>query len=264
MKKANREEAKVAFERLLDIMDELREQCPWDKKQTLESLRHLTIEETYELSDAILEGDLDEVKKEIGDILLHLVFYSRIGEEKNAFNITDVIDALCEKLIFRHPHIYGDVKVENEEEVKANWERLKLKEKGDKNASVLEGVPLSLPALVKAYRIQDKVKGVGFDWENSEQVWAKVEEELAEFHHEIEIGDMDAAEGEFGDLLFALINYARHVNINPEDALSRTNLKFIKRFQHMEQLIALEGKDWDSMNLAQMDVYWEKAKKVKG
>ncbi len=264
MKKANREEAKVAFERLLDIMDELREKCPWDKKQTLESLRHLTIEETYELSDAILTGDLEEVKKEIGDILLHLVFYSRIGEEKEAFNIIDVINSLSDKLIFRHPHIYGDVEVADEQEVKANWEKLKLKEKEGKNASVLEGVPLSLPALVKAYRIQDKVKGVGFDWENSEQVWAKVEEELGEFQHELNIGDMKAAEGEFGDLLFALINYARHVNINPEDALSRTNIKFIKRFQHMEMLIAKEGKDWDAMNLEQMDVYWEMAKKVKG
>ncbi len=264
MKKADREEAKMAFGKLLDIMDELREQCPWDKKQTLESLRHLTIEETYELSDAIIEGDLSEVKKEIGDILLHLVFYARIGEEKDAFNITDVLNALSEKLIFRHPHIYGDVKVADENEVKANWERIKLKEKGDKKASVLEGVPLSLPALVKAYRIQDKVKGVGFDWENSEQVWGKVEEELAEFHHEIEIGDKDAAEGEFGDLLFALINYARHVDINPENALSRTNSKFIKRFQHMEELINDADKDWDSMNLSQMDVYWEMAKKVKG
>lgn len=263
MKKANREEAKLAFERLLNIMDDLREQCPWDKKQTLESLRHLTIEETYELSDALLQEDMGEIKKEIGDILLHLVFYSRIAEEKDAFNITDVLEAISEKLIYRHPHIYGDVKVENEAEVKANWERLKLKEKGNAKASVLEGVPLSMPALVKAYRIQEKVQGVGFDWDNADQVWGKVEEEIAEFKHEIKLDDKDAAEAEFGDVLFALINYARHVGINPENALSRTNLKFINRFQLMETLIQADGKDWDSMNLSQMDVYWEEAKKRK-
>ena len=220
-----------AFERLLLIMDELREQCPWDKKQTMESLRHLTIEEVYELGDAILDHDLDEVKKELGDVLLHIVFYSKIGSETKAFDIADVCHSICDKLINRHPHIYGDVKVESEEEVKRNWEQLKLKE--GKN-SVLEGVPKSLPAIVKASRIQDKVAGVGFDWEQPEQVYEKVEEELAELKAEIVKGDKNAIESEFGDVLFSLVNYARFLKINPENALERTNKKFIKRFQYLE------------------------------
>ena len=245
-----------AFERLLNIMDDLREKCPWDKIQTLESLRHLTIEETYELSDAILEKDLDALKGEIGDLMLHLVFYSKIGAEKNAFDITDVLDAICDKLVHRHPHIYGDVKADSEEEVKKNWEKLKLKE-GKK--SVLEGVPKSLPTLVKAIRIQDKVKGVGFDWDNKDQVWEKVLEEISEFRAEVE-KDSDKIEDEFGDLLFSLINYARFININPSDALNKTNRKFISRFKKMEELMSEEGVSFDDLNLAQMDLYWNQAK----
>ena len=220
-----------AFGRLLDIMDDLREKCPWDMKQTMESLRHLTIEETYELGDAILDKDMTEIKKELGDVLLHLVFYSKIGSETNDFDIADVCNEICEKLIHRHPHIYSDVVVKDEEEVKQNWEKLKLKE-GKK--SVLEGVPKSLPALVKASRIQDKVKGVGFDWEESHQVWDKVQEELAELQVEVEAGDQDKIEAEFGDVLFSMINYARFLKVNPEDALERTNKKFISRFQYLE------------------------------
>ncbi len=247
-----------AFDRLLTIMDELRAQCPWDKKQTIQSLRHLTIEETYELGDAILDNDLQEVKKELGDLLLHIVFYAKIGSETNDFDIADVCNEICDKLIHRHPHIYCDVKVENEEEVKQNWEKLKLKE-GKK--SVLEGVPRSLPALVKASRIQDKVKGVGFDWEKPEQVWEKVQEELAELQHEVQAADQDKMESEFGDVLFSMINYARFLNINPEDALERTNKKFIKRFQYLEQRAAEMGKPLMDMTLAEMDVYWNEAKK---
>jgi len=246
-----------SFARLLTIMDELREQCPWDKKQTLDSLRYLTIEEMYELSDAILEKDMDEIKKELGDVLLHIVFYSRIASETNDFDIADVINDICEKLIHRHPHIYGDVKVADEKEVKKNWERLKLKE-GRK--SVLEGVPKSLPAIVKAFRIQEKVRGIGFDWDNKIQVWEKVLEEIEELKVEIEKGDNDRIESEFGDVLFALTNYARFINVNPEDALERTNKRFIKRFQIMERLIEKENLTLDQMNLEQMDVYWEKAK----
>ena len=246
-----------SFARLLTIMDELREQCPWDKKQTLDSLRYLTIEEMYELSDAILEKDMDEIKKELGDVLLHIVFYSRIASETNDFDIADVINDICEKLIHRHPHIYGDVKVADEKEVKKNWERLKLKE-GRK--SVLEGVPKSLPAIVKAFRIQEKVRGIGFDWDNKTQVWEKVLEEIEELKVEIEKGDNDRIESEFGDVLFALTNYARFINVNPEDALERTNKRFIKRFQIMERLIEKENLTLDQMNLKQMDVYWEKAK----
>jgi len=246
-----------SFARLLTIMDELREQCPWDKKQTLDSLRYLTIEEMYELSDAILEKDMDEIKKELGDVLLHIVFYSRIASETNDFDIADVINDICEKLIHRHPHIYGDVKVADEKEVKKNWERLKLKE-GRK--SVLEGVPKSLPAIVKAFRIQEKVRGIGFDWDNKTQVWEKVLEEIEELKVEIEKGDNDRIESEFGDVLFALTNYARFINVNPEDALERTNKRFIKRFQIMERLIEKENLTLDQMNLEQMDVYWEKAK----
>lgn len=248
-----------AFDRLLTIMDELREQCPWDKKQTLQSLRHLTIEETYELGDAILDNDLDEVKKELGDLLLHIVFYAKIGSETKDFDMADVANGICEKLISRHPHIYSDVEVKDEEDVKRNWENLKLKE-GKK--SVLEGVPKSLPALVKANRIQDKVAGVGFDWEKPEQVWEKLEEELGEFQDEVAKGDQEAMESEFGDVLFSMINYARFLKINPENALERTNKKFIKRFQYLEQKAAGLNKQLSDMTLAEMDVFWEEAKKL--
>lgn len=254
-----REEQLAAFGRLLDIMDDLREKCPWDKKQTLESLRHLTIEETYELGDAILDHDLVEVKKELGDLLLHIVFYAKIGSETNDFDIADVAHSICDKLINRHPHIYGDVVVENEEQVKQNWEKLKLKE-GKK--SVLEGVPRSLPALVKASRIQDKVKGVGFDWEEPHQVWEKVQEELNELQVEVSNQNQDKIEAEFGDVLFSMINYARFLKINPEDALERTNKKFIKRFQYLESKATEIGKPLSEMTLAEMDVFWEEAKKI--
>ena len=248
-----------AFERLLIVMDELREQCPWDKKQTMESLRHLTIEEVYELGDAILDKDLDEVKKELGDVLLHIVFYSRIASETNDFDIADVCHSICDKLIERHPHIYGDVKVDNEEDVKRNWEQIKLKE-GKK--SVLEGVPRSLPAMVKANRIQDKVAGVGFDWEKPEQVFEKVEEELAELKSEIARGDKNAIESEFGDVLFSMINYARFLKVNPENALERTNKKFIKRFQYLESKAKELKKSLKDMTLSEMDVFWEEAKSI--
>lgn len=254
-----REEQLAAFSRLLDIMDDLREKCPWDKKQTLESLRHLTIEETYELGDAILDQDLNEVKKELGDLLLHIVFYSKIGSETGDFDIAEVANGICDKLINRHPHIYGDVVVNNEEEVKQNWEKLKLKE-GKK--SVLEGVPKSLPALVKASRIQDKVKGVGFDWEEPHQVWEKVQEELNELQVEVLNQNQDKIEAEFGDVLFSMINYARFLKINPEDALERTNKKFIKRFQYLESKATEIGKSLSEMTLAEMDVFWEEAKKM--
>ena len=248
-----------AFDRLLTIMDDLREGCPWDKKQTMESLRHLTIEETYELGDAILDNDLQEIKKELGDVLLHIVFYSRIGSETNDFDIADVCNSICDKLISRHPHIYADVKVENEEDVKRNWENLKLKEG---NKSVLEGVPSSLPALVKANRIQEKVAGVGFDWEDPNQVWEKVEEELAEFKTEVDLGNQDGIESEFGDVLFSMVNYARFLNINPENALERTNKKFSKRFQYLEEKAKSINKPLKEMTLAEMDVFWEEAKKL--
>ncbi len=250
---------KETFARLLTIMDELREQCPWDKKQTMDSLRYLTIEEMYELSDAILDKDMKEIKGELGDLLLHIVFYSRIASETNDFDITDVINGVCDKLVHRHPHIYGDVKVADEEEVKKNWEKLKLKE-GKK--SVLEGVPKSLPAIVKAFRIQEKVRGIGFDWDNKTQVWDKVLEEIEELKVEIEAGDQDRIESEFGDVLFALTNYSRFIDVNPEDALERTNKRFIKRFQIMEKLIEKENLKLDDMNLEQMDVYWTQAKKI--
>ena len=246
----------TAFTRLLTVLKTLRTECPWDRKQTMESLRHLSIEEMYELADAILDNDLPEVKKELGDLMMHLVFYARIAEEQGAFNITDVLNSVCDKLISRHPHIYGDVVADSEEEVKKNWEQLKLKEG---NRSVLSGVPNSLPAMVKAYRIQDKVRGVGFDWENKQQVWDKVEEELAEFQAETEL---DKAEGEFGDLLFSLINYARHIGINPENALERTNKKFIKRFNYLEEQSSADGKTLREMTLAEMDQYWEAAKTI--
>lgn len=255
-----------AFERLATIMDELRAQCPWDMKQTMESLRHLTIEETFELADSILDKDLPEIKKELGDIMLHLLFYSKIAEEKKEFDIAEVLHAQCEKLIFRHPHIYADpensgqlVKVKDEEEVKRNWESLKLKEG---NKSVLGGVPKSLPAMIKSMRIQEKARGVGFDWEKPEQVWEKVEEELNEFKVEAESGNDEKAFEEFGDLLFSLINYARFKNINPEEALERTNKKFIKRFQYLETEAGKAGKKLNEMTLAEMDVYWNEAKKL--
>ncbi|MDV7187315.1 nucleoside triphosphate pyrophosphohydrolase [Lutibacter sp. TH_r2] len=253
-----REQQLAAFDRLLTIMDELRSQCPWDKKQTLQSLRHLTIEETYELGDAILDNDLEEVKKELGDVLLHIVFYSKIGSETNDFDIADVANSICDKLITRHPHIYGDVNVENEEDVKKNWEQIKLKE-GKK--SVLEGVPKSLPALVKANRIQDKVAGVGFDWEKPEQVWEKVQEELAELNEEIKKGNTDKIESEFGDVLFSMINYSRFIKVNPENALERTNKKFINRFQYLEKEAKKLGKELHNMSLAEMDVFWNESKK---
>ena len=255
------EEKLKAFERLLIIMDELREKCPWDKKQTIESLRYLTIEETYELTEAILEKDMDKIKKELGDILLHIVFYARIASETNSFNIADVINSLCEKLIYRHPHIYGDVKVENEEQVKENWEKLKLKEG---NKSVLGGVPGALPAIVKASRIQEKARSVGFDWDNSTQVWEKVEEELQEFKTEVDNNSSkEKIENELGDVFFSLINYARFIDVNPEDALEKTNKKFIKRFQYLESEAAKAGKKLEDMTLKEMDEYWNKAKDIK-
>jgi XTP/dITP diphosphohydrolase len=256
----------IAFERLLKIMDDLREKCPWDKVQTFETLRHLTIEEVYELSDAIMKENKSEIKKEIGDVLLHIVFYAKIGSETNDFNITDVINSLCEKLIFRHPHIYGDpnnngklVEVKNQEQVKENWEKLKIKEG---NKSVLGGVPISLPAMIKAQRIQEKVRAVGFDWDEPSQVWDKVNEELAEFKNEMDNNSaFDKKEDEFGDILFSLINYARFVGINPEDALEKTNRKFIHRFQYLEQAAKNAGRQLSDMTLQEMDVYWNEAKK---
>jgi len=259
-----RMEKLMAFDRLLTIMDELREQCPWDKKQTMDTLRHLTIEETYELSDAILEKNLPEIKKELGDVMLHLVFYSKIASETGDFDVADVLHGICDKLVSRHPHIYGDFIAETEEDVKRNWEQLKLKEG---NKSVLEGVPQSLPALVKSMRIQEKARGVGFDWEEKSQVWAKVEEEMGEFKEmfDVEIDqaiDKEKAEGEFGDLLFSLVNYARFIDINPETALERTNKKFIKRFQYLEEKAKEANKNLKDMTLAEMDIFWEEAKKL--
>lgn len=251
-------EAKLkAFERLLVIMDELRAKCPWDMKQTMQTLRHLTIEECYELTDAILDNDMEEIKGELGDIMLHLVFYSKIASEQRQFDVADVLNTVCDKLIHRHPHIYGDVTVADEEEVKANWEKLKLKEG---KTSILQGVPKSLPAMVKATRIQDKVKGVGFEWDNKEQVWAKVEEEIAELKAEEQKGDKDKMEAEFGDVFFSLINYARWLGIDPETALARTNKKFINRFQWMEKAVKKDEKELSKMNLEEMDAYWDQAK----
>jgi XTP/dITP diphosphohydrolase len=252
------DEKQKAFGRILTIMDELREKCPWDKKQTLESLRPLTIEETYELSDAIIKKDLGLLKEELGDILLHVVFYAKIGEEQGAFDMAQVINDLCEKLIRRHPHIYGDVKVDNEEQVKQNWEKLKMKE-GRK--SVMGGVPESLPALIKAWRIQDKAKQVGFEWDNIEDVWKKVEEELNEFKEVAKEGDVDKMEDEFGDLLFSLVNYSRFLNVDPETALERTNQKFLKRFRHIEEVAIAQGRQLTDMTLGEMDAIWNEAKK---
>ncbi|MEL6536303.1 MAG: nucleoside triphosphate pyrophosphohydrolase [Bacteroidota bacterium] len=263
----NRAQKLEAFDRLLTIMDELRLNCPWDKKQTWETLRYLTIEETYELSDAILEGDAEEIRKELGDLMLHMVFYARIGQEKEQFNVADVLHGVCEKLINRHPHIYGDVDAEDEETVKANWEKIKLKEKGDRKKSVLEGVPKSLPSMVKAQRIQEKARGVGFDWEEPGQVWDKVREEMEEFHEEHDAKqpediDREKATGEFGDLLFSLINYARFIDINPDEALENTNRKFIKRFQYLEEASAADGKELGDMTLNEMEAYWQAAKSL--
>ncbi|MGM0622091.1 MAG: nucleoside triphosphate pyrophosphohydrolase [Bacteroidota bacterium] len=250
-----------AFRELLEIMDELREKCPWDKKQTLESLRKLTIEETYELGDAILKNDLDEIKKELGDLMLHIVFYAKIGSEKGAFHMGDVLEGINEKLVYRHPHVFGNVDVDGSpKKVEENWEALKLKEKGG-NKRVLEGVPAAMPALVKANRIQEKASGVGFDWEYKEQVWDKVKEEVDELAHEIEQVDKDKIEAEFGDLFFAMVNAARLYGVDPEAALERTNLKFMKRFNYLESQTLLKGKDLHQMSLAEMDKYWEEAKK---
>jgi len=251
------EEKLRAFERLLVMMDELREQCPWDRKQTMQSLRHLTIEEVYELADAVIDNNIDEVRKELGDILLHIVFYARIASETGQFDIADVIDSLCEKVIHRHPHIYGDVKVQDEAEVSRNWEKLKLKEG---KSSVLAGVPVSLPAMVKSMRIQEKARASGFDWEKKEQVWEKVQEELNEFLREQEAGEAAGMEAEFGDVLFALVNYARFVNINPEEALEKTNRKFMRRFQYLEKKVNEAGRRMGEMTLDEMDVYWNQAK----
>ena len=258
-KKNNRTAQLEAFNRLLDIMDRLRLECPWDKKQTMETLRHLTIEETYELGDAILDNNLDEVKKELGDLLLHIVFYAKIGSEKNSFDIADVANSISDKLIGRHPHIYGDVTVVDAEEVKKNWEQIKLKEGRE---SVLEGVPKSLPALVKSTRIQEKVAGVGFEWERIEQVWEKVEEELQELKVEIKAGNKKRMESEFGDVLFALTNYARFLDISPENALESTNKRFINRFQHMEKQLKQEGKNMTNLPLETLEKYWVVAKKI--
>jgi len=253
----NRKEQLKAFSDLLDIMDKIREECPWDRKQTLQSLRHLTIEETYELGDAILDNDLVEIKKELGDLLLHIVFYAKIASETEAFDISEVIAGINEKLVHRHPHVFGDVQAETEEEVAKNWEKLKLKE-GKK--SILEGVPKSLPALVKASRIQDKAASAGFDWEKPEQVFEKVQEEIEELQQEVENSEQEKIEAEFGDVLFSLINYARFIKVDPESALERTNKKFIQRFQFLEKEAAKEGKQLHEMTLAQMDVHWEKSK----
>lgn len=253
----------TAFERLLSIMDELRAGCPWDRKQTLETLRYLTIEETYELSDAILEKDMNEIKGELGDLMLHLVFYSKIASEQNAFDITDVLNGICDKLVRRHPHIYGDVTANDAEAVKNNWEKIKLTEKGGnghERKTVLGGVPASLPAMVKAYRIQEKARGVGFDWDHVGQVWDKVQEELGELQFEKLNGSAEKIEDEFGDLLFALINYARFIDVNPEDALERTNKKFMRRFNYIEERVNETGKSMHDMTLAELDVFWNEAK----
>jgi len=256
----NKKEKLESFSRLLDIMDELREKCPWDKKQTLDSLRKLTIEETYELGDAILEGDLKEIKKELGDLLLHIVFYSKIGSETGVFDMGDVTQSIIDKLIYRHPHVFGEVDVQNAREVEENWEALKLKEKG-RNKRVLEGVPQSLPSMVKANRIQEKARGVGFDWEEKEQVWDKVKEEIAELEYEIREGNKEKMENEFGDLFFSLVNAARLYGVDPENALERTNQKFIRRFNYLEEKTMLQGISLKEMSLAEMDKIWDEAKK---
>lgn len=256
-----KEEKMAAFGRLLDVMDTLREQCPWDRKQTFDSLRCNTIEETYELAEAVSKHDMDNIKKELGDVLLHIVFYAKMGSEQNAFDITDVCNSLCDKLIFRHPHIYGTAKAETDQDVKEAWEQIKLKEK-DGNKTVLGGVPEALPALIKAHRIQDKARNAGFDWEERSQVWGKVKEEIAEFQSEIEKMDADRMEGEFGDVMFSLVNAARLYKINPENALERTNKKFIRRFNYLEQRVAEQGRKLNEMTLAEMDALWDEAKQL--
>ena len=254
----NNHTSKESFGRLIEIMDELRAKCPWDQKQTIESLRHLTIEETYELADAILENDMEDIRKELGDILLHIVFYAKIASETNDFTITDVIDGICDKLVFRHPHVFGNVSVNDAEDVKTNWENLKIKEG---NKSILAGVPKSLPAMVKAHRVQDKVRAVGFDWDEREQVWDKIEEELEEFKVEMRQMNSEKMEAEFGDLLFSMVNAARLYGIDPEAALERTNKKFIKRFNYLEQQTIKQGRPLTSMTLDEMNSVWEEAKK---
>lgn len=256
-----KEDKMAAFGRLLDVMDTLREQCPWDRKQTFDSLRCNTIEETYELAEAVSKHDMDNIKKELGDVLLHIVFYAKMGSEQNAFDITDVCNSLCDKLIFRHPHIYGTAKAETDQDVKEAWEQIKLKEK-DGNKTVLGGVPEALPALIKAHRIQDKARNAGFDWEERSQVWDKVKEEIAEFQSEIEKMDADRMEGEFGDVMFSLVNAARLYKINPENALERTNKKFIRRFNYLEQRVAEQGRKLNEMTLAEMDALWDEAKQL--
>ncbi len=251
----------IAFERLLDIMDDLREGCPWDKKQTFESLRYLTIEEVYELSDAILKADDQEIKKELGDLMLHLVFYAKIGSERSSFDIADVLNGICDKLIHRHPHIYSDIKVADENDVKANWEKIKLSEKGG-NKSVLAGVPQSLPALVKAIRMQEKARGVGFDWDNRSQVFEKIEEEIQELKDAVDSANVKDIESEFGDLLFSIVNYARYINVNPEDALERTNLKFISRFSYVEKMAKSLNKSVEELSLEQMNQFWNQSKNL--
>ncbi|MDD2799777.1 MAG: nucleoside triphosphate pyrophosphohydrolase [Bacteroidales bacterium] len=255
-----RQQQLESFGKLLDVLDELREKCPWDKKQTNESLRPNTIEEVYELCDAILDGNDELIKKELGDVLLHIVFYAKIGSEKDAFDIKSVCDSLCEKLIFRHPHVFGEAEADTSKVVEQQWELLKLKEKGG-NKTVLEGVPSSLPALIKAYRIQDKARNVGFDWEHREQVWDKVLEEFTELKTEIHAFDADKMEDEFGDLFFSLINAARLYKINPENALERTNRKFIRRFNYLEEQTMAKGRSLKDMTLAEMDEIWNEAKK---
>ena len=247
-----------AFRKLLDLMDELREKCPWDRKQTLQSLRNLTIEEAYELADAITKNNLQDIKKELGDLLLHIVFYAKIGSELNAFDIGEIIESINEKLIFRHPHVFGDVVVADENEVKENWEHLKIRE-SDK--TVLSGVPVTLPALIKANRIQDKVRGVGFDWEEKQQIWDKVMEELRELRNEIEEADSEKIESEFGDLFFSLVNAARLYGIDPETALEKTNQKFTRRFNYLESKTIAAGRSLKAMSLAEMNVIWEEAKR---
>jgi len=260
IKKNNKQDALIAFEKLLNIMDELREKCPWDREQTFESIRNNTIEETYELSDGILDGDMNMIKKELGDLLLHIVFYSKMGSENGSFDITDVINGICDKLIYRHPHVFGEVKVDGASQVVENWEQLKIKEK-DGNKTILSGVPNALPALIKANRIQEKVKAVGFDWEVRSQIWEKVEEEMDELKVEISANDQDKMEAEFGDLLFSLVNAARLYNIEPETALERTNRKFMKRFGYLESKTIKQGQSLKDMTLDEMNVIWEEAKK---
>jgi tetrapyrrole methylase family protein/MazG family protein len=257
----SREKKLEAFGRLLDIMDELREKCPWDNKQTNESLRANTIEETYELAEAIINNDNNEIKKELGDLLLHIVFYSKIGEEKEAFDVADVCNAICDKLIFRHPHVFGDVSIDSASKVEQSWEQIKLKEKGG-NKTILEGVPTSLPSLVKAYRIQDKARNSGFDWQQRQDVWDKVNEELSELKNEIERMDADKTEAEFGDFLFSIINAARLYKINPDNALERTNKKFIYRFNYMEKKVSEQGKLLNNLSLEELEKFWQEAKLI--